>query len=100
MGKFVTPFVHENMETILVSTWHSGVKISVAKVYSSLETALKNGHSCTVLHHALRLEQRALSVGKLHGCRALFIIVRHVVDPRAHGIAAPWLRNGRVDGLL
>ena len=35
---------------------------------------------------ALRLEQRALSLGEFHRSRAFCVIIRHVIDPRAHRI--------------
>jgi hypothetical protein len=34
-----------------------------------------------------RLEQRVLGHSKLHGFRAFCVVIRHMVDPRAHGIA-------------
>jgi hypothetical protein len=36
---------------------------------------------------APRLEERILSLDRLHGSRTFLVIVRHVVDPRTHGIA-------------
>ena len=36
---------------------------------------------------APRLEQRVLSLDRLHGARTFLIIIRHMIDPRAHGIA-------------
>jgi len=36
---------------------------------------------------AIGLEQTVLSLGDLHRSRTLLIVIRHTVDPRAHGIA-------------
>ena len=36
----------------------------------------------------MRLRKKpTLSLGELHGCGALLVVVRDVIDPRAHGIA-------------
>jgi hypothetical protein len=41
---------------------------------------------CIAAYFPLR-EEPILKLGKLHGCGAGFVVVRHVIDPRADGIA-------------
>src|SRR5260370_38507420 len=45
-----------------------------------LETSFKRGES-------LLGEKPILNLGKLHGTRTFLVVIRHVIDPSAHGIA-------------
>src|ERR1022692_3080184 len=53
------------------------------------ETSLAQleGFSVSLIPYTLLREEPILNLSEFHGCGAFFVVVSHVVDPRAYGIA-------------